>query len=257
VNFSFMKYVVPLETRINDFLKLAKAKHGDRYSYEKLNYFNADTKVTIVCPVHGEFEQIPYNHTKGKGCLQCGIARDRDRNSRDRLKQNQENAVKTLEARRARFLKRSRQVHKDRYEYDLSTYFCMDKPTRIICPIHGEFWQIGDNHIFQACGCPRCQMSKGEQAITNWLTTRQIEFRTQVAIPEFNRGKRFDFFFPQHGFYLEFDGELHYAPNFGRHRLELQIERDRKANIWCACNNVRLVRISYLEDLHQRLESLF
>ena len=58
INSSFMKYIAPLETRINGFLKLAKAKHGGRYSYDKLNYINADTKVVIGCRTHGLYHHV-------------------------------------------------------------------------------------------------------------------------------------------------------------------------------------------------------
>lgn len=35
-------------------------------------YTNIDDKVKIICPVHGIFKQIAYDHRKGKGCTYCG-----------------------------------------------------------------------------------------------------------------------------------------------------------------------------------------
>lgn len=49
-----------------------KTIHGDRYDYSNFNYINSKTKGVIICPIHGEFEQRPYNHGKGEGCPDCG-----------------------------------------------------------------------------------------------------------------------------------------------------------------------------------------
>lgn len=46
--------------------------HGDRYDYSKAIYAGTKTKMTIICPVHGEFEQTYESHSYGKGCRKCG-----------------------------------------------------------------------------------------------------------------------------------------------------------------------------------------
>jgi hypothetical protein len=38
-----------------EFIAKAKAVHGDRYDYSKVEYVNASTKVCIICKKHGEF----------------------------------------------------------------------------------------------------------------------------------------------------------------------------------------------------------
>ena len=54
------------------FVKKAKEVHGDFFDYTKVNYINSKTKVTIGCPVHGDFQIEPNNHTNGKqGCKLC------------------------------------------------------------------------------------------------------------------------------------------------------------------------------------------
>ena len=55
-----------------EFIRRAKALHGDKYDYSKVNYVNSVTKVGIVCPVHGEFWQTPSGHINAKqGCQKC------------------------------------------------------------------------------------------------------------------------------------------------------------------------------------------
>lgn len=55
-----------------EFVKKAQGVHGDKYDYSQVNYVNSKTKVKIICPIHGEFEQAPEKHWLGRGCLLCG-----------------------------------------------------------------------------------------------------------------------------------------------------------------------------------------
>lgn len=53
------------------FIKNAIKKHGDYYDYTKVEYVNANTKVCITCPRHGDFWQEADSHVSGKGCPKC------------------------------------------------------------------------------------------------------------------------------------------------------------------------------------------
>ncbi len=54
-----------------EFIKRAKAVHGDRYDYSKVDYVDSKTKVCIICKEHGEFWQRPSHHIEGHGCTKC------------------------------------------------------------------------------------------------------------------------------------------------------------------------------------------
>lgn len=57
---------------LNDFIKDARKIHGDKYDYSKTEYINANTKVCIICPEHGEFWQTPVGHINNfEGCPFC------------------------------------------------------------------------------------------------------------------------------------------------------------------------------------------
>ena len=43
------------------FIEEAKEIYGDRYDYSKVDYKNRDHRVTIVCPIHGDFQVMPVN----------------------------------------------------------------------------------------------------------------------------------------------------------------------------------------------------
>jgi len=64
-----METIFPQTKVITRFKKI----HGDRYDYSKVDYRGATEKVTIICDLHGEFEQSPHNHTRKRsgGCQEC------------------------------------------------------------------------------------------------------------------------------------------------------------------------------------------
>ena len=51
----------------DEFIKLAKEKHGDLYDYTKVEYIHCDKKVCIIDPEYGEFWQTPYQHLNSHG----------------------------------------------------------------------------------------------------------------------------------------------------------------------------------------------
>jgi hypothetical protein len=51
-----------------DFIEKAKKIHGDKYDYSKVEYVDSQTKVCIICPIHGEFFVTPHNHLRGRIC---------------------------------------------------------------------------------------------------------------------------------------------------------------------------------------------
>lgn len=55
-----------------EFINKAKEIHNDKYDYSKVEYKGNKTKVTIICPIHGEFQQLPSDHINKKcGCPYC------------------------------------------------------------------------------------------------------------------------------------------------------------------------------------------
>ncbi len=55
------------------FLNKATKVHNKKYSYPAL-YEHSNKLLTIVCPIHGEFQQLPYLHLLGNGFKKCADA---------------------------------------------------------------------------------------------------------------------------------------------------------------------------------------
>jgi len=117
----------------------AQQVHGNRYDYSKVNYYNSHTKVTIICPEHGEFEQTPNNHLNGCGCPKCGL---------NIIKNNR----KPLQL---KFINNANIIHNNKYDYSKVIYEGSKIKISIICPEHGEFKQSPNSHL-KGNGCPKC-----------------------------------------------------------------------------------------------------
>ena len=61
------------KSNTKDFIKKAKAMHGDKYNYSLVEYKNALAKVKIICFQHGMFEQIANQHLRGSICPSCSL----------------------------------------------------------------------------------------------------------------------------------------------------------------------------------------
>lgn len=48
-----------------------KAVHGDKYDYSITKYIDTRSRVSIICPIHGQFKQLVRRHFAGCGCPDC------------------------------------------------------------------------------------------------------------------------------------------------------------------------------------------
>ncbi|QAX96128.1 hypothetical protein [Vibrio phage vB_VmeM-Yong XC31] len=55
-----------------DFVREAKEIHGDAFDYSVIDYKGMRVKITLNCPIHGEFTKTPLEHIQAKaGCPRC------------------------------------------------------------------------------------------------------------------------------------------------------------------------------------------
>jgi hypothetical protein len=59
--------------KFGDFNEKARKIHNGFYKIIKSSYKNSQSKITIICPIHGKFQQIAYNHLRGFGCKKCAM----------------------------------------------------------------------------------------------------------------------------------------------------------------------------------------
>lgn len=276
-----------------NFIKKSKLTHGDKYDYSNSKYINAKTTVKIICPIHGEFEQIPRNHIRGQNCQKCsGVYMDKNY-----------------------FIEKSKSLHGDKYDYSLVNYTTQLTKIQIICPIHGMFEQKPKDHLLgKGCikcsgknkttddlikefseinnhqynyskviykdaktkveiicdkhgafeqtpnahlrgqGCPICRESKGEKEIRNYLINKKISFIPQHKFSDCKNLKElpFDFYLPDYNTCVEFNGEQHFKPikYFGGvdKFKKVQINDFIKFN-YCKSNKINLIIINNIKNI--------
>ena len=128
---------------------------------------------------------------------------------------------------------------------------------KIICPTHGPFEQEANSHL-KGSGCRKCQISKGEEAVMNFLNFNNIHFLTQYSFEKcVNENKLlFDFYLPKQNICIEFDGIQHEkAISFfgGEEGLRKTKKRDQIKNLFCIESNIKLIRIKKIENIEKEL----
>jgi len=228
--------------------------HGNRYDYshieENPNLKSSD-KVTIVCPIHGEFQQAVGNHYSGQGCPKCAIE-ERNRNMSE--------SVAACKRSNEFYAELGKNVHGNRYDYSEALkipYKNENQKVPIICPIHGTFYQSWSGHVRMAEGCPECNLSKMEEKTANLLRESEIEFEREKIFPGlvgiYGKPLRFDFYLPQFNVCIECDGIQHREYTPGLHRsiedFHRQIEYDQRKEKFCKEKGIRLIRISTFSEI--------
>lgn len=229
-----------------EFIQKAKKVHGDKYDYSKVEYKGSHKVVTIICPIHGEFEQVAKEHLK-YGCKYCA--------KEDSIQRFIDKKLTTEE-----FIHRAQKVHGNHYDYSKVEYNGYDNEVCIICPIHGEFWQTPHTHLDEHI-CPFCASEKNisENKLLNML--KNI-FKNEKITPQ----KRFkwlrnikpmplDMFFENRNIAIEYQGAQHFMPiNFSGKNEEAVlndynnlIERDILKIKLCSEHNIKLLHFSFTD----------
>ncbi len=116
----------------SEFLQQAKETHPS-YDFSKAVYINVDTKLTVCCPIHGDFEITPYHLIKRKqGCPRC----------------------KPHKIIQEDFLLRCKKIL-PQYDYSKAKYINAHEKVCIICKKHGEFYKFPPE-LYKGSGCPKC-----------------------------------------------------------------------------------------------------
>lgn len=216
------------------FLALAKEKHGNKYNYSLVDYVNYSTKVKIICPIHGEFEQVPKDHISGTGCPKCG----------------REQANKAETYTKAYFVEKANLVHFNKYDYSKINYINSQTKIIITCPQHGDFEQIPANHLYGQ-GCPKCRLvgqTKLYNKIKQIFPKLEIIFEADYKIIPWIGNQRIDIYIPIINLGIELMGPQHYEeiPFFKTgNSLEITQERDNRKRIKCKENNCTLIELKY------------
>lgn len=168
------------------FIEKAKSVHGNKYGYSKVNYVNSDTKVCVICPIHGEFLQRPADHLNGSGCNQC-------------------RGIFTTE----NFILKANVVHKGKYDYSKTKYISNKNKVCITCPTHGDFLQNAGDHL-SGKGCSKCGYERNSHNFRDTLDAFIIKAKSihgdkydYSNVVYTNNSTKVEIQCPKHGSFLQ------------------------------------------------------
>ena len=182
------------------FIQKANKIHNNKYNYSLINYFNTNTSIEIICPIHGKFLQQPRKHLCKSNCPSC-------QKETTRLTQNN-------------FIQRSNKIHNNKYDYSLTNYKNCRTKIIIICPKHGKFKQLSATHL-NGSGCLKCGRNKTKISKSSIKWLEKIEKENNIKLEkEFpliinNKQLFIDGFDPQTNTCYEYNGNYwHGSPSY-------------------------------------------
>lgn len=215
-----------------EWIKKAAPIYNYKYDYSKVKYIDNKTPVTVICPEHGEFYPIPNNHLKGvSGCPKC-----RNIKIGDRSRSNT-----------SEFIRKAILIHGNRYDYSKVKYVKKDIPVTIICPTHGEFYQLPSIHL-HGCGCQACNFKNQGILYSKIKISFPDLLLEQEYTSEWLEKQRLDIYCPMYNFAIEYDGKQHFSPidYFGGESYFRTLQqRDVEKNNKCKNNNCKLFRVKF------------
>lgn len=146
-----------------EFVRRATQTHGNKYDYSQAVCNSSKSKVSIICPTHGLFQQLVGEHMAGQGCRQRANTA-----IGDKQRQSPEE-----------FLKRAKPVHGDKYDYSKMVYVTALAPITLRCPVHGEFTQTPNTHL--RSGCRKCADDDLPGAYSLKVLSRDLELAARSA----------------------------------------------------------------------------
>ena len=155
------------ETYIEKFIK----KHGNKYDYSLMlnnKIYTKDDLITIICPIHGKFEQKIKNHLHGNGCKLCGI--EKSKTSR----KISNNIIK----------ERLEKICGNNVSFNINEYINTNTPLKLKCNNCNKFFLRDVNALLYNNSCPYCNSKQRN------LTYDNNEFIEKAKVVH---GDRYDY----------------------------------------------------------------
>lgn len=176
------------------FKNLANEVHNNFYDYSFSIYKSHNSQIDIVCPIHGIFTQETNSHIQGHGCPKCSFKNNGEKLKickNEELKNLPYNinlnknfligkdsiiistnygdckmkvysllsgnkpSITSAINKTKYFINQAREIHGNKYNYDLVNYKNANTLIKIQCSQHGIFEQIPSSHL-NGNGCKYC-----------------------------------------------------------------------------------------------------
>ena len=204
-----------------EFIERANKRHKNKFNYSKVEFKNNKDIITIICPIHGEFNQRVDEHLKGRGCAKCN------------------GLYRTTEE----FIELAKAVHNERYDYSMVEYINSEHKITIKCNQCGNIFEQKPFSHLQGHGCPYCRQSRLELEVEDILISNNIEYERQKKFDWLGK-LTLDFYLPKYNIAIECQGDQHFNNSrcFGNKELnDVIIKRDKRKYQLCNNNGVDII----------------
>lgn len=127
---------------IDNFIKRATLKYGDKYSYDKVEFTRLADDISVFCNTHQEYFKINANnfiYNAKIGCPKC----------------IREYVTPLVRKSQEDFIRNCEEVHRNTYDLSEVQYTTSKSPIKVICKIHGAWYPPASN-FEKGSGCPYC-----------------------------------------------------------------------------------------------------
>ena len=234
--------------------------------FSKFNYINRDSKSTVICHIHGEFESSYLNLSKSKyGCKKCYKKQDSEKlgieniyTPKSRIKSEEEAILELKE----KF---------PHLNFSKFNYINNKIKSIVICPKHGEFETNFNNLYSKNRNCPKCidrHSSKAEKEIVEYIKTfydKCIEENNRnIILNEYtNNYLELDIYLPDINLAIEFNGIYYHSDEMIRNRtnniFKTAEEYHKYKSNKCDDKNIKLLHIDeqdWLDDKFNLLNNI-
>jgi len=147
----------------SEFIEKAKGVHGESYGYSLVIYKNNKTKVKIICPTHGVFEQGPGSHiNQGSKCPLCS----------------------SIKLDLKEFIKRAKKIHQNKYDYSKTLYVNSRTKVIVTCKKHGDFNVRANSHLINKNGCKKCSDETRIVSFDVFMCKSQAAHKNKYVYPK-------------------------------------------------------------------------
>lgn len=208
-------------TSVDEFIKKCPKLEEYDYKIEDLKFKNLKEKtIKLTCRLHGEFLITGRDLLRGFGCQQCKF-------EKNRIPQDE-------------FIKRCKEIHKNRYSYENTIYKTSHESINITCPEHGIFKHVAYIHLAGGGYCPYClpRISGEEMLLRDFLEENNINFISNYKdFKKIDKNIEFDIYIPSCKLAIEYHGLYWHSERFKDKEYHLN-------KLKCAeLNEIQLIQI--------------
>ena len=200
-------------------------------------YVNSKTKIEFMCSKGHVWLATPSTILKGCSCPKC---------KGEKISQHK---FKTHE----QFLCDLQSVNPD--ITILSKYQSAREKVDCMCNKCNHRWWATPNNLLHGFGCPKCNQSKGEKIVEDFLIDNKIVYEVQKRFSDCvdKRPLPFDFYLPDYNLCIEYQGEQHYKATRrmgDKEKLVYRQKHDAIKREYCKAKEIRLLEIPYTKFNH-------